>query len=68
VSHYNNNNNNNKQVSDGLLSYDKAPPSYSLTVQLFLYEYDVDRKQAQREVWVLTNTLRFRTLGDTERA
>lgn len=45
MSHYN-----NKQVSDSLLSYDKAPPSHSLTVQLTLYEYDVDRKQAQREV------------------
>ena len=63
MSHYN-----SKQVSYGPLSCNKAPPSHSLTVQLTLYEYDVDRKQAQREVWDLTNTLRFWTLGDTERA
>jgi hypothetical protein len=63
VSHYN-----NKQFSDGLLSYNKASPSYSLTMQLTLYEYHVDRKQAQREVWDLTDTLRFHTLSDTERA
>ncbi|KAI1523217.1 F-box-like domain containing protein, partial [Pyrenophora tritici-repentis] len=61
TSHYN-----NKQISDGLLPYTEWVALSKNEKEAFYREYEVDRKQAQKEVRDITNTLRFWTPSATE--
>ncbi|PVH90586.1 hypothetical protein DM02DRAFT_620946 [Periconia macrospinosa] len=58
TSHYNDN-----QASDGLLPYTEWVALPKKHKEALYHEYEADRKQAQKEVRDITNTLRFRTLG-----
>ncbi|KAF2023770.1 hypothetical protein EK21DRAFT_118432 [Setomelanomma holmii] len=63
VNHYN-----NKQVSDGLLPYSEWVALSEKQKEALYHEYEADRKQAQKEVRDITNTLRFQTLSATKSA